>query len=463
MDLFEKQLCLYVTRFILTYHANNLIIEDPVYSSVQPSNSPNKSLLKVLFYDEMLDLIPHVKDGIVFDLDKVNVHILFSILGRYWTMSNYKFVNELEYITIMKSVNFVATPNNGEPVVNLFNITLDNYIGYGLVNKKRVIDTRYLQQFDIRPGYSRLDTVVYLDNDLHFDYCKINGEKRTDEFAIRECMTAIVTVATVENHLFKVHLLITDITNTLLNQMSKSNPLYRILIPFTNDAYTSHEIGSISLLGETGFCSMFNFTREGLVQYYEYVKQTFNFRDFLTPKRLSGKSVIHKHQHMWFKCIYKFVKSFLSIQSNMDCDEFLKLMKSNYKGIYDETKSSLDNAIDICAMIMYTNVVHEVHSNKELVNASANPFTVSTTWKQNDSLNMSDKINTLGEQTLVDVTLYITSFEAIRMDDERWVDMCCINEKERQIYQKFRKAISKLDIPEDEILHPKNISSSISY
>ena len=256
---------------------------------------------------------------------------------------------------------------------------------------------------------------------------------------------------------------ITDITNTLLNQMTKSNPLYRILIPFTYEVYQSHESASISLLGETGFCSMFNFTREGVVQYYEYVKQNFDFREFLTPNPLSGKSTIHKHQHMWFKCIHKFVKSFLQIQTNLDCDEFLNLMKANYNGIYDANKSSLENAIDICVMIMYTNVVHEVHSNKQLVNASTNPFTVSTTWKQNDSLNLCDKINTLGEQSLVDVVLYVTSFEAIRLDDERWVDMCCVNETERQIYQKFRKAISKLDIPEDAILHPKNISSSISY
>jgi hypothetical protein len=463
MDAFEKQSCLYLTSAILTYHANNLVFEDPVYSSTQPSNSLSKSLLKFLFYDEKLDLVPHTKDGMVYDLENVNVHILFSLAGRYWTMSKYKFVNELDYITIMKSVNFVATPNNGEPVVKLFNTMLDNYIGYGLVNKKRVIDTRYLQQFDIRPGYSKLDTVVYLNNDLHFDYCKINGEKRTDEFAIRECMTAIFTVATVENHLFKLHLLVADITNTLLNKLPKSNPLYRILIPFTHDTYTAHENSSISLFGETGFCSMFNFTRDGVVQYYEYVKQNFNFREFLTPKPLSGKSIIHKHQHMWFKCIHKFVKSFLQIQTNLDCDEFLNLMKANYNGIYDANKSSLENAIDICAMIMYTNVVHEVHSNKQVVNASTNPFTVSTTWKQNDRLNLCDKINTLGEQTLISVVLYATSFEAIRLDDERWVDMCCVNELERQIYQKFRKAISKLDIPEDAILHPKNISSSISY
>ena len=100
MDAFEKQICLYVTRLILIYHANNLVFEDPVYSSTQPSKSLRKSLLKFLFYDEMLDLVPHVKDGIVYDLENVNVHILFSILGRYWIMSKYKFVNELEYLTL---------------------------------------------------------------------------------------------------------------------------------------------------------------------------------------------------------------------------------------------------------------------------------------------------------------------------------------------------------------------------
>ena len=48
---------------------------------------------------------------------------------------------------------------------------------------------------------------------MYFDYCKICGDntmKRTDDLAIMECITAIFSIIIIENHLFKVHLLIYD-------------------------------------------------------------------------------------------------------------------------------------------------------------------------------------------------------------------------------------------------------------
>ena len=84
-------------------------------------------------------------------------------------------------------------------------------------------------------------------------------------------------------------------------------------------------------------------------------------------------------------------------------------------------------------------------------------------YDENDSSNINDKINNLGEQTATNFIVYATSLEAIRLDDERWIKLCCVNDEEKQIYQYFLTAITKLEIPEDAILHPKNISSSISY
>ena len=119
--------------------------------------------------------------------------------------------------------------------------------------------------------------------------------------------------------------------------------------------------------------------------------------------------------------------------------------------------------IDICAMMIYSNIIHECYSNPKISKLPMNPFTLSTTWKENDSSNISDKINNLGEQTETNFIAYATSLESIRLDDKRFINMCCVNEEEKQIYKDFLIAISKLDIPEDAILHPKNISSSISY
>jgi hypothetical protein len=461
MEQLEKEFCLFVFARLLKSYNENFIVTDPVYDNTQPSRSIVKDLLMRFYFTDMLKLVPHTVNGIVSDIVGLNParQSIYNVLvGQWWTQSQYKFVNEQDYITTMKSANFQMEPYKLSQK-QLFNDFLNNYIGYGLV-KKNKIDTRYLQQFEIRDGYSKLDTVVYLDDKMQFDYCKINGQKRTDELAIRECITAIINVVAIEKHLFQIHFLVADKLNILLDTLDKSNPVYRILIPITNDPYTINEFASNSLLGPRGVCSWFNFTQKGLKQYFEYVKENFLIRDFLIPKQLSGKSAIHKHQHLWFNCFRKFVSEFLS---NVDCDDFIELLKNNYKGIYQPNKSKLENMIDICTMSLYSNIIHEMYSNSKLSKMTMNPYTLSTTWKQNDSAHVSDKINNLGEQTQSNIIAYATSLEAIRLDDERWIKMCCVNDKEIKIYQKFRKAISQLDIPEDAILHPKNISSSISY
>ena len=465
MEYFEKQNCLFVFKQLLDYYNKNFIVPVPLYDNTQPSKSIEKSIFNLVFHDYMLDLVPHSTNGTIYDFTATNKHIISTIIGRMWTQSQYKFVNELDYISTMKSVNFQVEPNTLSQK-QLFNEFIDNYIGYGLVTRKKnkyVIDTRYLQQFEIREGYSRLDCIIYLDDKMHFDYCKINGQKRTDDFAIRECITAIATIITIEKHLFKIHFLISDKFNLLLATMDKTSPIYRILIPITNDPYTVNESASISLLGQTGVCSWFNFTRNGLKQYYEYTKENFKIRELLIPKQLPGESEVHRHQHLWFNCIRNFVNAFLSIQSKHNYDDFINLLKENYNRIYDKSKTKLENITNICTMTIYNNIIHECYSNPKFSKLSQNPYTLSTTWKQNDSSNVSDKINNLGEQTNVNFVTYATSLEAIRIDDERWIPMCCINSKERHIYRNFLTAISQLDIPEDAILHPKNISSSVSY
>jgi hypothetical protein len=283
------------------------------------------------------------------------------------------------------------------------------------------------------------------------------------------------TIITLEKHAFYIHFLLSDQFNTLLNTMNdKTNPIYRILIPVTNDPYGINEVASISLLGQTGVCVWFNFTRKGLEQYYNYAKQNLKIRDFLVPSKIKGGSMIHQHQHLWYDCIHKFVKNFMEdniinkhflSSDDKTTNDFIDLLKNNYSGIYDDKKEKLSNIIDICTMIIYYNIIHEIYSNNKLSKLFMNPFKLSTTWKQNDSLKLVDKINNLGEQTLVNFVMYVTSSEAIRLDDERWIDMCCTNLTEKEIYQNFRESISELgkEIPLDAILHPNNISSSVSY
>lgn len=465
MEFLEKQKCLFVFKQVLDYFNKNFVVSEPVYDNTQPSKSIEKTIFKLFFHDYMLDLLPHTVNGIVYDFKSFDKKIFMTVIGRMWPQSQYKFVNELDYISTMKSVNFQVEPYTLSQK-KLFNDILDDYIGYLLATKKKnkyVIDTRYLQQFEIREGYSKLDCIIYLDDTMHFDYCKINGQKRIDDLAIRECITAITTIVTLEKHAFKVHFLISDKFNILLNTVDKTSPIYRILIPVTNNPYQINESASITLLGQTGFCYWFNFTRNGLTQYHDYVKQNFKIRDFLIPKQFPGKSAINQHQHLWFNCIRKFVSKFLSIQHIYNYDDFINLLQENYDGIYEKSKTKLENIIDICSMMIYNNIAHECYSNPKISKLPQNPYKLSSSWKQNDSSNLSDKINNLREQTNVNIISYKTGLEAIRMDDERWINMCCVNSKEKQIYRKFLIDISQLDIPEDAILHPKNISSSVSY
>lgn len=460
-----KSINLFVFKFLVDYFNKNVVILDPVYNNTQPSKSILKTFFNYIFHDYMLDLIPHSKYGTVCDFKSTINFILYTIIGRIWPYSNYKFINELDYITTMNSNNFSVEPSILSKK-DLFNDIIDNYIGYGLVTKKKnkyVIDTRYLQQFEVREGYSKLNCIIYLDDEQHFDYCKINGHKRIDDLAICECITAISTIITLEYHLFKIHILIGDKFNLLLNTLERTNPIYRILIPTTHSTYDVIEIGAITLLGQTGFCNFFNFTRKGLEQYYEYIKLNFKIRDILIPKKILGKSSVHEHQYLWFNCIHNFVNNFLKSQTNLDSDNFIKLLNENYDGIYDKTKCDMENIIDICAMIIYSNIIHESYSNSKLSKISMNPYTISTTWRENDSLVLDDKINSLSEQTIVNFIAYVTSLEAIPMNDERWINLCCINDTEKLIYNNFRTVIKNLDIPDYAILHPKNISSSLTY
>ena len=297
LDNFKKQRSLFVFKQLLSFYNANFIVLDPVYDNTQPSKSTEKTIFNIIFQDSMLKLVPHTVYGTMLDFKSIIKTMVNIIVGRFMPISTYKFVNELDYINTMKSVDFKVEPSTLSSR-QLFNSQLDIYYGYGLVSKKGnkyVIDTQYLKTFEIRKGYTNLDCIVYLNDKLQFEYCEINGVKRLDDLAIRECITAMTMIGTIEKHLFEIHFLISDKFNSFLNKMNKSNPIYRVLIPMTNDPYSINETVSIALFGKSGLCSYYNLTIKGLKQYYKYTKQNFKIRDLLIPKDIKGESTIHAH------------------------------------------------------------------------------------------------------------------------------------------------------------------------
>ncbi len=82
MEQLEKEFCLFVFARLLKNYNENFIVTDPVYDNTQPSRSIEKSIIKFVFYDDMLGLTPHAANGITSDSNAVYKLVLFTIVGR---------------------------------------------------------------------------------------------------------------------------------------------------------------------------------------------------------------------------------------------------------------------------------------------------------------------------------------------------------------------------------------------
>ncbi len=94
-----------------------------------------------------------------------------------------------------------------------------------------------------------------------------------------------------------------------------------------------------------------------------------------------------------------------------------------------------------------------------------NPFTPSLIWRDASSGRepLASHLPTLAEQLRVNAASFSTMREAVRIDSPEWVERCCVTADERASYAAFQRSVAALDIPSDAVLHPTNISSSVSY
>lgn len=472
MEQIQKNICLNVFKEVV-YLLRIFYSPSLFYDPTKPTKSIDKEILKFLFYDGMLyKYIPHATNGeIVYNLSNIISHIIFCISGRFWPQSTYTFVDQTDFIKLMKSSGFkVKSIKTSQR--ELFNNVLNNYLGYDLVtkdNENYIIDTRYLDKFELRQGYSKLGMVIHLDKDLKFESVNIAGKTRHDEFAIRRCLTAIFTIITIEHHFVNTHT-VSDKLNVLLHQIDNKSAIFRVLKPFTHDAYRPGERGAIVLMGQTGLFSSFNFTRQGFEQYYEHATKNFNFSEFLTPRIFPGESNVNKHKIEWFNCIKDFVANFLYENKDdlttEEGDKFLELIEETYPNItYPAGKSgtNLDKIIHICTMIIYINIKHECFSNSKLNCLVMNPFAISLTWKNgNKNTPLNKRISNLSEQTLLIGVSTSTSLDGLMLIDKRWIEMCCVTPQEKEIYREFFQSVEKLGIPKGSVLHPSNIGCSVS-
>jgi len=352
-------------------------------------------------------------------------------------------------------------------------------VGYLLfeptANNTFILNTYKLSKYEIRKGYSNLKTAVCLNADLSFKYCEV-GDKRyfanspEIDFAVRECMTAIITLITLEKHLFGMHYLVVDKMNTLIEvNLSQTHPVRRLLGMYANKPYITQENSVLSLLGTRGVPLVFNLTQNGVMNYLEEYSTNHDFRKEMYVvehlEHFSNKN-INGDMKLWWSCIHKFVKEFIELHAHAMKDsettQFLDSLKTEYNGICGQETSYLTNLIDICTMVLFSNIIHELYSNTTLGLLVCNPFLLSSTWKENDSNNLVDKINTLSEQLVINIILTATKPESIPIGSDMWENMFAVGEMERNVFRDFRTSIGELQISETSILHPKNISSSIS-
>jgi len=133
----EKQACLWHFSLLLNYYNRNFVPPNEAYDNQPPSSGIEKRLMRTVFFDTMLDLVPHARAGLIHEPIKQDVmkFLLMSIIGRMWPPSPHRFTSEHDYIATMRSVDFQCVPTV-QSARQTLNALLDDYVGYGLVTQQ---------------------------------------------------------------------------------------------------------------------------------------------------------------------------------------------------------------------------------------------------------------------------------------------------------------------------------------
>jgi hypothetical protein len=429
------------------------------------------TIIKKLFFNENINYIPHTQIGLIHG--NMLELILINIKTQYQIISNYKFIDELDYISILENCNYTMfTRLNNKSGLDIFYDLIENKIGYSLINyinNEYIIDTTELSKYEIRDGYTNLNFIIYLDiiNDI-FVISKIkNNNKIYYEYSenfdliVREATSAIITLLTLKEHLFKLHLLVSDKFNMLLeNNLSENNQVSKLLYRYRINPYEINEIASLTLFSNNGISLSFNLTQNSVVNYYNDTVANFNFRDIIDIDKLKSypKKNINNEMILWWDCIFNFVSLYLNDidENDIELNMFLNILNKEYPNIL-LCKSMKQNIIDICSLILFSPIIHELYSNPELTKIISNPFIISTSWKNNNSTDLIDKINNLSEQLNLNLIAYRTSYDSLNYNDKKLIE----ETDKKNIVTDFYNNINKLPININSIIHPTKISSSI--
>ena len=320
------------------------------------------------------------------------------------------------------------------------------------------IDLTHLSRFERRVGYADLGVRIHLADGrvAAVDVPDASsGSRRAaldDDRAIRQCTTALLTSATVEAHLAHTHLALSDVPNP--------HAVRRLLLPLTNKPFLGNETAVPFLLGPRGFCAWTNFTQRGILDLVAHATASLD-PSWLLLGHAGECGSAAAHMQAWRACVRAHVRAFLALHPGIERDRDAASFVAAFRAFPRIHERTLEG---VCTMALLVSVAHESFSNPWSAPYVTNPFTASYVWRDAPAAApLASHLPTLAEQLRVNATKFSSMREAARIDAPAWVERCCVTADERAAYAAFQRSVAALDIPPDAVLHPTNISSSVSY
>ena len=390
------------------------------------------------------------------------------------------------------------------------------------------IDISELENYEHKDGYWKMNGYAlfeYRDGKLSFVELHIDGNVLTVtdtndqmlEFGLRKFISGLFHIQSIKYHLTYTHFQVSDKLNMLIEkELDPSNPIRRLLTIISYEVYGINEGGILILLGDDAmFGRGFNLTQKGVRDYAKDSVDRFNFREIMdvahmtsvgtgvgiTTKEMADifprpNAVTHSDMsavdvqwwrtnlsniHMvnrlaeWWHIVYQFSDAFVNIHYPtsyipQNTNHFLTQMKLEYKMIDEKPDKEL--LVDICTMALMCGVIHEQYSNEFIANMVLNPFILSSSWKENDSMELIDHINDFSNQMYATFTFLITKMGSKRLHGD-FEHLCSGPHKDAElvVFRKFQADIldyiKELDeagnVKENTILHPENIECSVRW
>jgi hypothetical protein len=396
------------------------------------------------------------------------------------------------------------------------------------------IDISELENYEHRDGYWKTNGYAlfdYVDGALSFAELHMDGNVLTDtndanttsdrmlEFGLMKFIVGLTAIQTIKYHLAYTHVQVSDKLNTLIEkELDPTNPIRRLLTIISYEVYGVNEGSMLFILGENGVLSgASNVTQKGVRDYIKDSYERFDFREIMDVARITalGTGVGITTKEMadifprsankdakysdmsavdvqwwrtnlsnipmvnrlaeWWHIVYRFSDSFVNIHYptqyvSQNTKHFLDRMKSEYE--MTEEKSDKEFLIDICAMALMVGVIHEQYSNDTIANLAMNPFVLSLSWKENDSMELTDHINDFSNQMYLTLTFLGTKLGSKRLHGN-FEHLCSGPHKDQElvVFRKFQADIlhyiKELDEAgngkETTILHPENVECSVRW